>query len=109
MENVPEKSSPETERIIASAIKFGDEIFTGKTHVYAIEALEEAHPDWPDSDVRPEDGFMTSAGRFVQRDEAGAIARKAEQLDHLDSKKGRDAADFLDSHHIEELKPKWLK
>ena len=109
MEGGAEKLTPKVEKITASAIRLGEDIFTGNTHTDAIMVMEEEYPDWSDSDMKPEDGFLTSAGRFVERHEAGEIARKAEQLNHLDIDKKRDASDFLDAHHIEELEPKWLK
>ncbi|MBI2109197.1 MAG: hypothetical protein HYT93_03420 [Parcubacteria group bacterium] len=109
MEGGLEKFTPKIEKITASAIRLGGQIFTGNTHMDAVIAMEEERPDWSDYDTKPEDGFMTSTGRFVQRDEAGEIAEKAEQLDHLGLKRKRDASEYLDAHDVDELKPKWLK
>src|SRR3989338_53621 len=90
------------EHIVAAALDFQGEIYTGRTHADALNALEEVYPDWADMDVKsPRDGFMTSAGRFVERDEAGEIADKAGQLDALGShSKQRRSSEYLDSHDI---------
>ncbi len=100
----------EVEKIVASAIRLGEEIFTGKTHSDAIADMEETYPEWDkDEASKPEDGFLTNMGRFVNRTEAGEIAQKAKQLEHLDARTRHNASDFLDAHNIQELKPKWLK
>ncbi len=108
-ERDPEKLVSETERITASAIKIGERLFTGNTHSDAIGQMQEVYPKWVDSGLDAVDGFVTSTGRFVLRDEAGEIAQRARQLDHLDAKEGRFAAEFLDAHQIKELMPKWAK
>lgn len=102
------ESAPET--ITLSAIRLGEDIFTGKNHIDAISEMEGEYPDWAeDQECKPEDGFITSTGRFVQRDEAGLIAKRAGQLDHLKREWKKDAEECLDSHRLEDLQPKWLK
>ena len=81
------------EKIKASAIRFQNQIFTGNTHVDALNAMSDWYPDWRDSDQYVEDGFITNTGRFVDRREAGEIAEKAGQLDDLDLQKKARASE----------------
>ena len=74
-----------------------------------IISLEESNRDWPKTKSEIRDGFVTNAGRFVDRHEAGEIALRAEQLAHLAESRKSDASDSLDAHNIQELRPKWVK
>lgn len=89
------------ERIKAAAIRVGDRVFTGITHVDAVEKAaaegalkggDTAYFDELDdaAGMFDEDGFVTTTGRFVSRDEAYEIARKATQI--LDWKDDRRLA-----------------
>ena len=69
------------ETITGAAVRFGNRIFTGPHHVGALEAAErELGPDvgldWVNAKHAGQDpdGFITSTGRFVTRDEAAKIA-----------------------------------
>ncbi|MEX0918192.1 MAG: hypothetical protein WDZ93_03475 [Candidatus Paceibacterota bacterium] len=103
--------SPEftREKIAASAVRFRDEVYTGKTHMDAIIEMEENNPDWHDSNDSVEDGFVTSTGRYVERDEAWEIAKKSGQLDHHEPRKRNMEDEALDAHDIQELRPKHIK
>jgi len=73
------EQSPSSERVEWAAIRFDDQIYTGITHFGAVErAAAETGLAYGDiaMRVRKEDlgGFLTSAGRFVDRSEAGRIA-----------------------------------
>jgi tartrate dehydratase beta subunit/fumarate hydratase class I family protein len=57
-----------TEKIAAAAIRLDGEIFTGRDHLEAIMQMEETVPDWETLDIRPEDGFVTNTGRYVERE-----------------------------------------
>src|SRR5688572_17743612 len=72
-EDIPEK-------IELSAVRFRGEVFTGKTHVDALKELGKRYPDWEAIRELLEGGFITTTGRYVDRDEAGKIAMNAGQL-----------------------------
>ena len=101
--NFLRRKSPET--VTEAAIEYTNgtrvEIFTGRNHQEAIEKLERKYPEWAAEqyDVYV-DGFVTSSGRFVSRDEAGRIARKGEQLNHLPDEHKRGAETELHSNNI---------
>ncbi|MFA5998173.1 MAG: hypothetical protein WC814_02190 [Candidatus Paceibacterota bacterium] len=89
------------ESIQSAAIRFNGGTYTGINHAYAIRQLEKEHPDWQSVNKEPvQEGFLTSAGRFVDRDEAGEIAERASQLDHLDGEERAGATSNLDSYHL---------
>mgnify|MGYP005862301831 CR=1 FL=1 len=94
------------EKIDQAAIRLGEKIYTGKNHADAIIAMEEDDPDWDTSETNPEDGFVTNTGRYVDRDEAGRIAKKAGQLSELRQDLQLKAEESLDSHWVNEPKPK---
>lgn len=59
-------------------------IIQGKTHPLISAEFEEAHPDlfekwFTGASGGAEDGFITSTGRFVDRDEAASIAKRSRQ------------------------------
>jgi len=62
----------EPERIKSAALRYKDQIFEGENHGIALGNLGEAHPDIDMSrfysDV--DQGFTTSTGRFISREEA---------------------------------------
>lgn len=66
----------------------------------AIRELERVHPNWQMSDKPVEEGFLTNTGRFVDREKAGEIAERAEQLSHLDEEERGRAARDLDSYDL---------
>jgi hypothetical protein len=81
LENLPVKpvtTSPPKERIAASALQTPDgRVFTGTTHGDAMEAAVKAGAD---PETKFADGFVTSAGRYIGREEALAIAERENQL-----------------------------
>jgi hypothetical protein len=68
-------AEPQAETIAQAAVKFSDgEVRTGQTHGSIVEAIDA-------KDLRgSEDGFVTNTGRYVSREEAMKIAKKANQL-----------------------------
>jgi prophage tail gpP-like protein len=75
------------EKIAAAAIKIGNEVYTGMTH-FAVMRRIVMMPDVASGTVAQMildgmDGFVTDAGRFVDRAEAFRIAAQARQMsDH---------------------------
>lgn len=96
-ENPQKRQLPESIR--SAAIVYNGETFTGVNHANAIRELEKKHPSWHEQGGII-DGFTTSSGRFVSREEAGKIARAATQLAHLDLEEIPDAEKKLDSYHL---------
>lgn len=85
------------ESIRSAAILWNGEVYTAATHGMALLDLKKSHPDYR----AVTEGFMTSMGRFVSREEAKEIAERAEQLNHLDEHQRRDADELgLDSSHL---------
>lgn len=73
------------ETIASAAVRFSDgEIQTGVNHAKIIDGIPE------DNLLGSEDGFMTSEGRFVPRDEAMEIAKANDQI-----KKGKNPTNGL--------------
>jgi len=77
------------ETITGAAVKYRGKIYTGVNHQAAVEAAAKANniPIKKTIDlntmieaVEDSEGFMTSAGRHVGREEAASIAAKAEQI-----------------------------
>lgn len=66
------------ERIGRAALQYGDDLFTGVTHGHAFEQLMNKFADFDYKTVK--DGFITTTGRFVNRDEARAIAEQSKQI-----------------------------
>ncbi len=91
---VPPKPVTPSETIRGAAVKFGDQVVEGPTHFDVLKT--EAQRRGVDvMDVLGEsnagtaiDGFVTNTGRFVDRVEADAIARAADQVQ---APKGRKA------------------
>lgn len=79
-----EDVAPET--ISSAATKIRGEIYTGKTHVDAIEKFTKKTGMSEDDAFalvdkgEAVDGFVTSGGRFVGRDEAAKIAKARDQI-----------------------------
>jgi len=65
--------------IISAAVRFDDQVFTGRDHA---EAYAKAEKGWlgPGRAVVPVMGFLTSDDRFVDRAEALEIAVRANQV-----------------------------
>jgi hypothetical protein len=96
-----ENNESKAEKIVAAAIEIGDEIFTGVNHADAIVRVEDKYPHWDtDKSLIIGEGFLTSKGRFVSREEAGQIAKGAAQLGHLPEEEQVEAGEKLDSGDI---------
>ncbi len=80
MEKFPQRDpgNEEKELIAQSAVLFEGVAYTGKRHSDAIRAAAEATGKKP---ITGEQGFVTSAGRFVSRKEAAEIAFAAGQIE----------------------------
>ncbi len=66
------------EKVGRAALQYGDDIFEGINHGEALDKLMTKTKDFDYKKVK--DGFMTSNGRFVSREEAMEIADKMNQL-----------------------------
>ena len=76
IESIPLEESPE--EIGLSALEVRGELFTGLHHADAWNKIFDKHPEWrgriEDHEIR--EGFMTSKGRFVDREEGHQIAEE---------------------------------
>jgi hypothetical protein len=92
----------EPEKIVAAATKFRGKVYTGNVHVQSAEAAASAHGmdvsqfiDTVNREAgkteatRDLDGFVTSTGRFVTREEAQEIANQQGQLHGLATRENK--------------------
>lgn len=87
------------ERIVAAASKMDDgRVFSGSDHGFTYDDMREAGYH---EDRLAETGFVTSTGRFVDREEAAQIAKSTRQLNHNPSVRSDDLT-FLASEDINE-------
>lgn len=104
------------ERITAAAIKVGDKVYTGATHMNAmcviIDLPNVSSADKAEMLLAGQDGFVTDTGRFVSREEAYVIAQAAKQLKDLPQSEPEFNKEFynseeprLDSGLIEKYAP----
>lgn len=94
------QKSMEQERVVAAAIQFQGEIFLGRTHGQAVLAMEKKYPRWQQMTDQPVvEGFSTTTGRFVDRQEADVIATAAAQVEE-ESRSHRVNPHELDSSHL---------
>jgi hypothetical protein len=77
---VPSEGDRRAEKIVAAAIREGACVFTGPHHATIIHYIVQCAGIKP---VKGEQGFMTSAGRFVNRYQARRIALNAGQVNTL--------------------------
>jgi hypothetical protein len=101
MEGIPQ---PQFEKVKEAAIRINGQIFTGQMHFMAFEKARAELADFEEIQHTMEQGFTTSAGRFISREEAGELAERAGQLEHLDEAAQHQAERRLDSHDLAELK-----
>jgi hypothetical protein len=84
----PEKSTSEnSERIAKPAVLFRGKIYTSDTiHVEAYAKIQEAYPEGTIESLydEAEDGFITTGGEFLNRNEAWQLAKNNDQLTHLE-------------------------
>jgi len=70
----------ETESIASAALKFGNQLYEGINHGDALDQILKEHGhDITFNKIK--DGFTTSKGRFVSREEAYDIAKNSHQID----------------------------
>ena len=107
MESIPnlDNTSPEeiTETIEMAALQYGEEIFVGYSHAHALDKLALKYPHWERGTETMLEGFITNTDRFVTRDEAGLIAKKVDQIEHLSEQRLPNAERSLDSDDIKHL------
>lgn len=70
------------ERIICAAIRVNGKVIMGHRHHCAIRTASEM-PAFKGMDVDKDQGFVTSAGRYVNREEAARIAIESGQIERL--------------------------
>ncbi len=64
------------ESIVSPAVRIGDQVYTGSMHADAFaKAVNAGHPE----NAAMNSGFLTSSGKFVDREEAARIASAARQ------------------------------
>ena len=68
------------EGIQCAAVKYKDEIFTGRVHADAWLLMTEKYPEVINNPEGRIDGFLTTNNRFVEREEALGIAEAADEL-----------------------------
>jgi hypothetical protein len=63
------------EKVIAAAMRLGDEIAIGGEHSGAFDALHEEMPDADTGDLmdKVESGYFTNKGNFISEDETGHL------------------------------------
>ncbi len=92
------------EKVKLAAVRLGEEVFTGQMHFMAMEKAKATLSNFAELEPTMEQGFITTLGRFISRDEAGKLADEAGQLDHLSEQEHDSAVGRLDSHNISGLK-----
>lgn len=74
------------EKIICSAVRFKDKVWMGHRHMHAMEAMHNQlsytmnRKEMNEQQTDRDQGFITSTGRYVGREEAWDIAEKCGQL-----------------------------
>jgi hypothetical protein len=102
MESFPR---PQAEKVKEAAILIEGHIFTGQMHGIAFNKARATMPNFEQVKDSIEQGFVTTTGRFVSREEAGVLADNSGQLEHLeDDGTHYQAKQRLDSHNLVELK-----
>ena len=97
-----ENTSEKKEYVVSAAIRYKGEVFIGQMHPDAAVQIWEKYPEIKNDTPDFEEGFTTSIGRFVSREEAGDIAHKSKQLDHIDDLAEKAYASMqLDSEDIQ--------
>lgn len=97
------KETAVPEKIVTAAVEYNGEIFKAPIHAMALEELQMVHPE-VQHDSQYKNGFLTSAGRFVGRDEAAQIADLNDQI----KAEVRDAAVEGKGLYSEDLKREML-
>lgn len=92
------------EKVKMAAVRIGGEVFTGQMHFMAMEQAKVALTNFDELKETMEQGFVTTTGRFIDREEAGKLADAVGQLEHLSEGEHDSAVRRLDSHNLTELK-----
>ena len=92
------------EKVKIAAVRIGEDVFTGQMHFMAMDEAKRTLSNFDDLKDTMEQGFVTTTGRFISRDEAGKLADEAGQLEHLSEREHDSAVYRLDSHNLPELK-----
>jgi hypothetical protein len=90
------------EKIQAAATRYGGKVYTGNVHFQSLEAaaadhgmdisqfIDKVNKEAGKTEATHDlDGFVTTSGRFVTRQEARDIADRADQLTNLARKEGK--------------------
>jgi len=100
--------SKDSERIVRAAVRFGDEIRKGSSHVsILLDAVDEGlveEKGFGNFVGDYEDGFVTASGKFLNREEAFEQAGKSGQLDEdaVDELSNPDGSGSLESITLNE-------
>lgn len=73
------------EKISCAVVELNGEHFAAPNHFTALLEMRRQHPNWIQEGLHPKEGFLTTTGRFVSREEAFEIADQAGQLDSDDT------------------------
>ena len=74
------------EKIICAAVRFNNKVWMGHRHLYALEAQRDElsffmnRQEMDAAQTMRDQGFVTSEGRYVSREEAWEIASNAGQI-----------------------------
>jgi hypothetical protein len=78
------------EKIICAAVRYENKVWYGHRHMYAMDAqrdelsYEMSRKEMNMKEVQRDQGFVTSEGRYVDREEGWDIAMKAGQINERD-------------------------
>lgn len=69
------------ERVVKAAVSHGRLISTGRAHLDAWEKMGEEYTRPTMADKTLKDGFITSRGRYINREEARKMATRTKQVE----------------------------
>lgn len=108
------KVAAEQEKIKTAAIQVNEKTYEGQIHGDALDKYLAEHPEL-NHDTFPHDnykeGYLTSKGRFVDREEGAQIAREQKQLKPVENIPGEDikSHDDIKTLMAEDLLPSTLR
>ena len=93
-------TTPDTmpERIVSAAVRVDDNIYRGNDHAEAAEKAATERGETIDDLFNrnfDSDGFLTSAGRYVDRKEAAQIAAQADQIDQIGDRSREESRNLV--------------
>lgn len=100
------------ETIVAAAIRHKGKVYLGTTHAEAFQALEDEVGEKIDWRRIDDDGFMTSRGRYIDRNESKLVAAMAEQVSQEETEAEKKGYDWLVSEDLikqSDIKTDWFK